>query len=186
MCERYDLDGVDGTLPRAPRGRSVCDMSVDDRPTPVFTPVDPESDAARWCLAQYYAELNRRFEHGFDVAQSLPTDRAELVPPRGAFLVGTLDREWVACGALKAVAPGVAYFKRMWVADGVRGRGIGRLLLSALEAHSVVLGFHTARLETNRALTEAIAMYRRAGYVEVAPFNDERYAHHWFEKALSS
>jgi hypothetical protein len=41
-----------------------------------------------------------------------------------------------------------------------------------------------ARLDTNRALTEAIAMYRRRGYVEVPRFNDERYAHHWFEKPL--
>ena len=40
------------------------------------------------------------------------------------------------------------------------------------------------RLETNRELTEAIAMYRRAGYVEVPPFNDEPFADHWFEKRL--
>ena len=40
------------------------------------------------------------------------------------------------------------------------------------------------RLETNRALREAIALYRAAGYGEVAPFNDEPYAHHWFEKRL--
>jgi hypothetical protein len=40
------------------------------------------------------------------------------------------------------------------------------------------------RLETNRALAEAIAMYRKAGYVEIEPFNDEFYAHHWFERKL--
>ena len=39
-------------------------------------------------------------------------------------------------------------------------------------------------LETNRALTEAIELYRTSGYVEVAPFNEEPYAHHWFEKRL--
>jgi hypothetical protein len=43
----------------------------------------------------------------------------------------------------------------------------------------------TVRLETNRTLTEAIALYRSAGYEEVAPFNDEAYAHHWFEKGLA-
>jgi hypothetical protein len=42
------------------------------------------------------------------------------------------------------------------------------------------------RLETNRTLTEAVAMYRAAGYVEVEPFNDEPYAHHWFEKRLGA
>jgi hypothetical protein len=35
-----------------------------------------------------------------------------------------------------------------------------------------------------RALTEAIALYRAAGYREVPAFNDEPYAHHWFEKVL--
>jgi len=40
------------------------------------------------------------------------------------------------------------------------------------------------RLETNKALTEAQALYRSSGYHEVRPFNDEPYAHHWFEKAL--
>ena len=40
------------------------------------------------------------------------------------------------------------------------------------------------RLETNRALSEAIALYKRSGYVEVKPFNAEPYAHHWFEKML--
>jgi hypothetical protein len=40
------------------------------------------------------------------------------------------------------------------------------------------------RLETNRVLREAIAMYRGVGYREVPAFNDERYAHHWFTKDL--
>ena len=41
------------------------------------------------------------------------------------------------------------------------------------------------RLDTNHVLTEAIALYRRAGYVEVPPFNDEHHADHWFEKRLA-
>jgi ribosomal protein S18 acetylase RimI-like enzyme len=40
------------------------------------------------------------------------------------------------------------------------------------------------RLETNRSLTEAIRLYRESGYREVERFNDEPYAHHWFEKEL--
>jgi hypothetical protein len=42
------------------------------------------------------------------------------------------------------------------------------------------------RLETNKTLVEAISLYRSAGYVEVAPFNDEPYAHHWFEKFFAN
>ena len=38
------------------------------------------------------------------------------------------------------------------------------------------------RLETNRSLFEAKHLYQRAGFVEVEPFNNEPYAHHWFQK----
>jgi ribosomal protein S18 acetylase RimI-like enzyme len=83
------------------------------------------------------------------------------------------------------MAPGVGYLKRMWVSGSLRGLGFGRRMLGALEAEARELGFTTLRLETNRALGEAIRLYRTAGYEEVAPFNDEPYAHHWFEKRLS-
>jgi ribosomal protein S18 acetylase RimI-like enzyme len=42
------------------------------------------------------------------------------------------------------------------------------------------------RLETNKTLTEAISLYRSAGYIEVDRFNGEPYAHHWFEKQITS
>ena len=45
-------------------------------------------------------------------------------------------------------------------------------------------GSRTVRLDTNRALVEAIALYRSTGYVEVSPFNDETYADFWFSKRL--
>jgi ribosomal protein S18 acetylase RimI-like enzyme len=72
----------------------------------------------------------------------------------------------------------------MWVAESARGLGIGRRLLAELEALAVENGVRTVHLETNRNLVEAIGLYRSAGYVEVEPFNDEPYAHHWFEKRL--
>jgi ribosomal protein S18 acetylase RimI-like enzyme len=72
----------------------------------------------------------------------------------------------------------------MWVDPRARGLGIGRRLLAELEQHAIAGGSRTVRLETNKALTEAIAMYRAAGYREVEAFNDEPYAHHWFEKHI--
>jgi ribosomal protein S18 acetylase RimI-like enzyme len=72
----------------------------------------------------------------------------------------------------------------MWVAPEARGVGTGRRLLHELERQARACGARVARLDTNRALTEAIAMYRQSGYVEVKPFSKERYAHHWFEKRL--
>jgi DNA-binding MarR family transcriptional regulator/GNAT superfamily N-acetyltransferase len=146
--------------------------------------VDPREPAARWCVAQYLAELDRRFDEGFDPGRSIPADADEMVRPVGAFLLATLDGEPVACGAVKTIEPGVGSLKRMWVAESARGLGLGRRLLAALEREARALGLGTLRLETNRALEEAIRLYRSAGYVEVAPFNADPYAHHWFEKRL--
>lgn len=146
--------------------------------------VDPASDEARWCVSQYVTELAGRFARGFDPARSLPADDAELRPPAGAFLVAILDGAPVACGAVKTTAPGIASLKRMWVSDTVRGLGFGRRMLHALEAQAREFGVRTLRLETNRALVEAVGLYRSARYVEVAPFNADPYADHWFEKHL--
>ncbi len=73
----------------------------------------------------------------------------------------------------------------MWVAPEARGLGLGRRLLRELERLALDRGATLVRLETNRSLTEAIALYRASGYREVEAFNDERYAHHWFEKRLA-
>ncbi|HET7424798.1 MAG TPA: helix-turn-helix domain-containing GNAT family N-acetyltransferase [Gemmatimonadales bacterium] len=146
--------------------------------------VSPADAAARRCVARYFEELGRRFEMGFDPASSLPAEDRDLIPPAGAFLVGSIDGEPVACGAIKTIEPGVGSLKRMWVADDVRGLGIGRRMLQALEAEAPALGLRVLRLETNRELGEAIRLYRTAGYREVPRFNDDPYAHHWFEKRL--
>ncbi|HEX6751049.1 MAG TPA: helix-turn-helix domain-containing GNAT family N-acetyltransferase [Longimicrobium sp.] len=147
--------------------------------------VDPASEAARWCVAQYFAELAARFEAGFDPARSIPADEGEMRPPHGAFLVAGIDGEPVACGAVKVIGDAMGSVKRMWVSGSVRGMGFGRRMLLALEDQARELGLATLRLETNGALTEAIRLYQSSGYVEVPPFNDDPYAQHWFEKHLT-
>jgi DNA-binding MarR family transcriptional regulator/N-acetylglutamate synthase-like GNAT family acetyltransferase len=149
-----------------------------------FDAEDAESAAARWCLSQYYAELTVRFDAGFDPSLSLAPDASEFTRPRGAFVVARLRGSPVGCGAVKVHENGAADIKRMWIAASARGLGLGRRLLSELERHARDQGATLVRLETNRALKEAIAMYRAHGYAEVAPFNDEHYAHHWFERRL--
>lgn len=146
--------------------------------------VDPDGTAARSCLERFYAEVDQRFETGFDPDRSLPAPVADFLPPRGAFLVASVDGRSVGCGAVRGISARTGSIRRMWVAEEVRGLGVGRRLLSALEGEAARLGFTRVRLETNRALREAIALYRSAGYREVAPFNDEPYAHYWFEKRL--
>jgi GNAT superfamily N-acetyltransferase len=146
--------------------------------------VHPADEGARRCVARYFAELDRRFDHGFDPGASIPADDEELVPPRGAFLVALLDGEPVGCGAVKSLTAETGSVKRMWVAETARGLGLGRRLLQALEEQALALGLTRLRLETNRGLREAIALYTGSGYREVAAFNDDPYADHWFEKEI--
>ena len=142
----------------------------------------PDSADARWCLEQYFRELAGRFETGFDPAKSIPANADELTPPAGVFVVARLGGRPIGCGALKLKDRMIAEVKRMWVAADARGLGVGRRILEMLETRARDLGVSTLRLETNRTLEEAQALYRSCGYAEVEPFNDEPYAHHWFEK----
>lgn len=143
---------------------------------------DPTSAEARACIDAYLHELDERFDGGFDAARSVSADPAELVPPAGAFVLARLDGAAVGCGGLKLIAPGIGEIKRMWVAPSARGLGIAQRLLKALEAQAVAMGVRTLRLDTHRKLTEARALYLRNGYAEIPPYNDNPYAHHWFEK----
>lgn len=149
-----------------------------------IAPADPTSPDVRWCFEQYFSELGQRFETGFDPALSISANADELTPPNGLVLVVRLREEPVGCGALKLHENAPAEIKRMWVAPRERGLGLGRRLLETLEHHARDVGVAVLHLETNRALIEAIQLYRDCGYREVEAFSDEPYAHRWFEKRL--
>jgi GNAT superfamily N-acetyltransferase len=147
-------------------------------------PVDPEHADAQYCLAEYVAELNRRSTRGFDPSVGATALPNEVRPPAGAFFVAYLQGEAIGCGAVKHHADAPAEIKRMWLAPQARGLGLGRRLLETLEACAREGGAQVARIETSDVLTEAISLYRSAGWVEVPAFNDEPFADHWFEKPL--
>ena len=146
---------------------------------------DPRHPDVVRCFARYAEELDARFDGGFDAGKSISADPEELTPPAGYCVVARLRGHPVGCGALKLRGASLAELKRMWVDQGSRGLGVGRRLLESLEALAREKGVRVLHLETNRALEEAIELYRGAGFEEVAPFSDEPYAHHWFEKTLS-
>ncbi len=148
-----------------------------------FEVTDPTGRTARYCLARYFEELAERFDAGFDPALGIPATAEEMTPPRGFFVVALRKSEPVGCGGLKCHAD-FGEIKRMWVGASARGLGIGRRMLGRLEDLARERQLPVIRLETNKALTEAQSLYRSSGYREVAAFNDERYAHHWFEKEL--
>jgi ribosomal protein S18 acetylase RimI-like enzyme len=146
--------------------------------------VAPAEEGAQQCLHAYEAELDERFDTGFDVDAALPLPADELRAPVGCFLVAYRDGAAVGCGGLKLHGTGPAEIKRVWVDPSARGLGLARRLLDELEDRARAAGAPAVRLDTNRTLVEAIAMYRKLGYVEIAPFNQEPFAHHWFEKVL--
>ena len=146
--------------------------------------VDPTHPDARQCFRAYFDELDRRSESGFDPGGGISAEPHELIPPAGCLLITYLRSEPIGCGAVKHHPGAASEIKRMWVSSSARGLGIGRRLLAELEGRAASSGARIAHLETNRALVEAIALYRSAGYREVPAFNDEPFADHWFEKEL--
>ncbi|UPK39655.1 bifunctional helix-turn-helix transcriptional regulator/GNAT family N-acetyltransferase [Bradyrhizobium sp. 186] len=146
--------------------------------------IDPRSDASRYCLGEYYAELGRRFKQGFDVSLSRDPDAADMVRPRGTFVVAMSDMLPIGCVGLKGTDHGYAEIKRLWVAPAARGLRLGRRLMDAAESAARDLGIALLRLDTNSALAEAGQLYRRSGWSEISRFNDDPYPDLFFEKRL--
>lgn len=143
---------------------------------------DPSGADAQACIGAYFRELQERFDEGFDPALSVSANPEELVPPSGWFLIARLDGVPIGCVALKIKGGGYGEIKRMWVARSARGLGIAQRLLESIEVRAIDAGVDVLRLDTHRSLTEARALYLRNGYVEIAPYNSNPYAHYWFEK----
>jgi DNA-binding MarR family transcriptional regulator/GNAT superfamily N-acetyltransferase len=143
-----------------------------------------DSADARLCLDAYFRELAARFETGFDVAADDSARVKDMTPPSGLFVIARLDGDAVGCGGFKRIDKTTGEIKRVWTAPPARGLGVARRVLRTLEAAAREKGLKSLRLDTNRALTEAHALYRSEGYREIARFSDNPYADHWFEKRL--
>lgn len=197
LAERAELDrrsddaarSILAPLSQGQRARLIAAMAEAERLLAAsmvqISGCEPGHPAARSCMQAYFSELDRRFDGGFDPARSIPAEDQDLTPPAGLLLVASLYGEPIGCGAVKLHGHAPAEIKRMWVSPAVRGLGVGRRILAGLEEHAAAQGARIVRLETSGTLHEAISLYRAAGYREVGPFNDEPYAQHWFEKALS-
>jgi GNAT superfamily N-acetyltransferase len=152
----------------------------------LITPEPPDSTLAAALLDRYFRELAARFPGGpgvFEPAR-IAVSPTEFTPPHGVFLIARLDGQAVGCGAVRTLDADVAEIKRMWVDSGVRGLGIGRRLLAALEGAAAELACRTVRLDTAAYLTEALPLYVSAGYAEIPAYNDNPYSAHWLEKRL--
>lgn len=148
--------------------------------------VDPADPMAREAMRRYFDEMAERFEDGFEAGFS-EEDDATLRAPDGVFVVAVSDGRPVAGGGVRTYDGGgevTAEIKRMWVADDWRGAGLGSRLLRHLESESRRLGHDVVRLDTNKVLPEAIALYERTGYEPIERYNDNPYPTHFYRKAL--
>ena len=150
----------------------------------VVAPEPADSAEAASCLDQYFAELARRFDAGFDPGKGAAVGAEAMKPPHGWFFLARLDGRPVGCGGLARLGAKTGEIKRVWTAPDARGLGVARRIVAALEATAREAGMTVLRLDTNRALKEAHALYRKLGFVEIARYNDNPYADHWFEKRL--
>ncbi len=143
-----------------------------------------DSEAARELADALEAELLAAYD-GDPGSGGLP-HASVFEPPGGAFLVGRLDGEAVACGGIARYDETTAEIRRMYVAPGARGRGLSRLVLAALEDEARALGYSFVRLETGNRQAEAIGLYVSAGFRPIpryGPFaNDPKSV--CFEKRL--
>ena len=161
-------------------------MSESGAPDAELRVVDPASPVARWAMAQYFAELDARFPTGFDPGDALDEAAGGCRPPHGVFLVAVVGDETAGCGGLQHVDDTTTEIKRMWISARHRGAGLGKRLLARLEAEGRRAGRSRVVLDTNGVLTQAIAMYRSAGYEAIDRYNDNPYAEHWFAKDLTA
>lgn len=147
-------------------------------------PADPDSPEALSCLSAYFAELASRIP-GLDTAKfPVPDPAADSYrPPMGRFLIAWSDDLPVGCVSLRPLDSPVAEVKRLWVHDSARGQGLARRLMAAIENEARGMGSVILKLDTNSALTEAIALYRATGWTDTAPYTGTP-ADTWLEKAL--
>jgi uncharacterized protein (DUF952 family)/predicted GNAT superfamily acetyltransferase len=144
-----------------------------------WVPTDPEAEPAASLLAADEAELVDLY------GTSGLQPRDELRGPSGGFLVGWEDGAPVACAGFRRHDDRRAEIRRMYVVPDARSRGVGRALLGAVEAAARRRGYPTVVLDTGARQPEAEALYRSAGYAEVAPYRDSPHSAFWGEKHLT-
>jgi len=128
------------------------------------------SPDAAGLVAALNAELTATFPEPGATHFSLSSTQVEAGD--GAFLVAYVDDVAVGCGAVRRLDGETAELKRMYVAPSVRGQGIGRALVEALERDARLLGVTRIVLETGTRLTPAIKLYEAMGYAPIPLFGE--------------
>ena len=128
------------------------------------------AEVSRDLIASLNGELSALYpEPG---ANHFQLDPEEIADGRGTFLVVYRGETPVGCGALRLLDAETAELKRMYVSRLVRGKGLGRRLLAALEAEARALGVRRLVLETGVRQAAALALYRSTGFHPIPLFGE--------------
>jgi GNAT superfamily N-acetyltransferase len=149
----------------------------------IFERADASVSPASDLLEAMIVELTPLYGR-IDVPEAPSAGPEDFSPPGGSFLVGFEDGQAICCGGVKPLPDGACEIKRMYVVPEVRGRGVAKALLVALEDEARALGYAVARLDTGPHQPHAERMYRAAGYADVENFNANPFASYWGEKRL--
>jgi GNAT superfamily N-acetyltransferase len=115
-------------------------------------------------------ELSKRYPEAG--ATHFRLDADEVTDGRGAFLIAWTSGRPVGCGAIRRLDAATAEIKRMYVEQPARGTGVGRALLTALEAEARSLAVLRIVLETGERQLEALALYSSAGFARIPRFGE--------------
>jgi len=103
--------------------------------------------------------------------QELASLPGGYAPPDGRLLLAECDGNVVGCVALHKLEPGICEMKRLYLRPIVRGKGFGRVLADRIIAEARQIGYGRMRLDTvEPVMKDAVAMYRRLGFKEIAPY----------------
>ena len=138
--------------------------------TITIAPADLTAEVSRGLIASLNAELNGLYPE--PEANHFQLDPDEVARGRGTFLVVYLGGTPVGCGALRLLDAEMAELKRMYVSPLVRGKGLGRRLVAALEAEARALGVRRLVLETGVRQVAALALYRATGFQPIPLFGE--------------
>jgi GNAT superfamily N-acetyltransferase len=131
--------------------------------------------------SRYYGRAATECEVDSALADEPGTD---LEPPTGVLLLARHEGVVGGCVGVRVLEPGMGGLTKVYVLPHARRQGVAARLLAAAEDAARGMGLDIMRLEVRADLVEARALYARTGYKEVAPFSDDKYADHWFEKTL--
>jgi putative acetyltransferase len=93
--------------------------------------------------------------------------------PSGRLLLAEYEGELAGCVALRQLDHQTCEMKRLYIRPGFRGKRLGRALAERIIAEAREIGYKSMRLDTVEPLMkDAVAMYRRLGFHEIAPYCD--------------